>query len=71
MLEGLNEMNTDYTKLQSKDKEKLKPIQHPKNIDASDTSIIKHMVPAKNLTPYENIPIDALTKLDIKCNESP
>lgn len=26
LLEGLNEMNTDYTKPQSKEKEKLKPI---------------------------------------------
>ena len=71
LLEGLNEMNTDYTKPQSKEKEKLKPIQHPVNIDARDTSIISHSVPAKNLTPYEHIPIDALTRLDVKCTESP
>ncbi len=71
LLEGLNEMNTDYTKPQRKEQEKLKPIQHPVNIDAQDTSIIQHSVPAKNLTPYEHIPMDALAKLDVKASESP
>ena len=71
VLEGVNEMNTDATKPQKQPREKLKPIQHPVNIDSEDTQIIRHSVPAKNLTPYEHIPIDALVRLDLKCLESP
>lgn len=70
-LEGINEMNTDFTKPNAQEKEKLKPIQHPVNIDAEDTYIIRHSVPPKNLTPYDDIPVDALAMLDLKCKESP
>jgi len=37
VLEGVNEMNTDVTKPQKQPREKLKPIQHPVNIDSEDT----------------------------------
>ena len=71
-LEGLNEFNTDYTKSHGKKpKEKLKPIQHPKLIDSTDTNIIPHTVPAKNLTPYEHIPYDALAQLNLPNTDSP
>jgi ribosome biogenesis GTPase A len=71
VLEGVNEMNTDVTKPQKMLRDRLKPIQHPAHLDSEDTHIIKHSVPAKNLTPYEHVPIDALAKLDLLCKESP
>ena len=71
-LEGVNENNTDYTKAHStKIEEKLKPLQHPRNMDDLNTAIIAHKVPPKNLTPYDHIPLEALAQLDLKCENSP
>ena len=34
-------------------------------------AIISHKVPVKNLTPYNQIPIEALAQLELKCYDSP
>lgn len=53
MEDGVNEMTTDYTKpITTREIEALKPIQHPKNINAENNLIVSHKVPPKNLTPY-------------------
>jgi predicted GTPase len=71
-LDGVNENNTDYTKPhKTKIEEKLKPIQHPKNLHSENMAVISHKVPAKNLTPYNHIPIEALAQLELKCDDSP
>ena len=69
---GVNENTTDYTKPAStKEIEPIKPIQHPHNIYSSDSSIVQHKVPPKNLTPYNQIPKEALTQINLLCKDSP
>ena len=68
----MNEFNTDLTKkFGAKEKDALKPVQHPSNLHSEDTSIISHKVPPKNLTPYDHVPVSALTQFNLPCLESP
>jgi len=72
MEDGLNEYTTDYTKpTKTKEIEPIKPVQHPRNIYAEDSLIVSHKIPAKNLTPYNQIPQEALTQINLLCNDSP
>jgi hypothetical protein len=70
--EGMNERNTDVTKpFARKEREALKPIQHPFKLDSSDTNIVSYKVPPKALSPYDSIPELALAPLNIPCKDSP
>jgi len=65
--EGVNLLNTDVNKRTDVDPENMsliKPIQHPRNLDADDTGIISYKVPPKNLTPYYHVPDQALLEND-------
>lgn len=69
---GVNELTTDYTKPHStKEIEALKPIQHPDNIYSEHSAIVSHKVPPKNLTPYNQIPDNALAQINLRCKDSP
>lgn len=68
LVEGMNEANTNFLEI-GKAKEnalQLKPVQHPVNINGPDTNIISYKVPPKNLTPYYEIPNEALAPVTIK-----
>lgn len=53
----MNEQNSDIVKSHSlMERDALKPIQHPRKLHDSDTSIVSYKVPPKNLTPYNQIP---------------
>lgn len=72
MEDGVNEYTTDYTKpVKTKEIEPLKPIQHPRNIYAEDSLIVSHKIPPKNLTPYNQIPKEALAQINLLCKDSP
>ena len=49
----------------------FKPVQHPKNIDSTDSSIVSYKVPPINLTPYNQIPIEAQVEVDDIFQDSP
>ena len=70
--DGLNEITTDYTKpAKTKEIEPIKPIQHPRKIYDQDSLIVSHKVPPKNLTPYDQIPIEAMIQMNLPCKDSP
>lgn len=68
VVEGMNEANTNYLQIGTKKASELelKPIQHPVGLAEPDTGIISYKVPPKNLTPYYEIPNEALAPLEIK-----
>lgn len=72
MEDNVNEYTTDYTKpITTKEIEPIKPVQHPRKIYDEDSLIIPHKVPPKNLTPYNQIPTQALTQINMLCQDSP
>ncbi len=71
LVEGMNSFNTNYLEIQKPKSDELKPIQHPANLDSSDSSIVSYKVPPKNLTPYYYIPNEALAPVEIRNFEQP
>lgn len=67
----MNEANTNYLQIGKPESKELKPIQHPVRLNDADTSIISYKVPPKNLTPYFEIPNEALAPINIRKFESP
>ena len=74
----MNHFNTDYTKKPQTDEQlalqelhRFKPVQHPRNLHSEDSAVIEHQVPAKNLTPYYQIPTRAFVEQDAVFQDSP
>lgn len=67
----MDHFNTDYTKKPQTEEEaaletlnSFRPEQHPRALGEDDASIISYKVPAKALTPYYQVPPQALAELD-------
>lgn len=68
----MDSMNTNALMIGvKKEGDALKPIQHPIKINDSDANIVSYKVPPRNLTPYYQIPNQALAPLHFKSVESP
>ena len=69
----MNSFNTNYheTGQKSESELELKPIQHPVNLYAEDSSIVSYKVPPKNLTPYYFVPNEALAPVEVRKFENP
>ena len=73
LVEGMNSFNTNYLEIEKPkaNADELKPLQHPVNLNSSDTNIVSYKVPPKNLTPYYFIPNEALAPVEIRKFEQP
>jgi ribosome biogenesis GTPase A len=74
----MNHFNTDFNQIPKTEEERalmavqaFKPMQHPKQLDADDSSIVSYKVPPKNLTPYYSVPDQARVDLDLVYKDSP
>jgi len=57
----MNSFNTNYLQIGVKhNQDELRPVQHPKNIYDSHTEIVSYETRPKNLTPFYDIPDEAM-----------
>ncbi|CDW81315.1 gtpase era [Stylonychia lemnae] len=73
LYDGYNSQNTDFLEIRRPKPEtlELKPVQHPINLYEKDANIVSYKVPPKNLTPYYQVPMEALAMLNMGKFESP